>query len=204
MPASVAAALHIYNERVANAIGGNGFRTYEEIIRDLGFAISYGYNADGSLWTNFNIGVEIGTPWYQRGALWDLGNFSTGVTDEFTFGLTRAYRNWRGWESDADETSSAYNGGGWAGFAASFLVPGDGELNALSKAARFGADERALIDLAKAAKRTGIGRQEAQTLLNWAKEYGLPFRGPEAHPGRGFGSNPHIHIGPVNHIPVKL
>ena len=53
-----------YNERVANAQAGNGFRTYEEIIRDLNFDISYGYNADGSFWTYFNIGVTIGDPYH--------------------------------------------------------------------------------------------------------------------------------------------
>jgi hypothetical protein len=44
---------------------------------------------------------------------------------------------------------------------------------------------------------------EATTLKDWAKEYNLPFRGPEAHPGRGFGSKPHIHVGPVDHLQIK-
>ena len=26
----------------------------------------------------------------------------------------------------------------------------------------------------------------------------------EAHPNRGFGSNPHIHLGPVKHLPILL
>jgi hypothetical protein len=44
---------------------------------------------------------------------------------------------------------------------------------------------------------------EADILRQWAAETGLPFRGPEVHPGRPFGQFPHIHLGPINHIPVK-
>lgn len=38
-----------------------------------------------------------------------------------------------------------------------------------------------------------------------ARKAGLPARGPEVHPNRpGPASNqPHIHVGPVNHIPVR-
>lgn len=35
------------------------------------------------------------------------------------------------------------------------------------------------------------------------KEAGVPVRGPESHPGRPMGQQEHIHVGPVNHIPVK-
>lgn len=65
-------------------------------------------------------------------------------------------------------------------------------------------DQDAVIQLAKdAKKRGGVTTDEANTLKDWAEEYNLPSRGPEAHPGRGFGSNPHIHVGPVNHLPIK-
>ncbi len=65
-------------------------------------------------------------------------------------------------------------------------------------------DQDAVIQLAKGAKkRGGVTVDEATTLKDWAKEYSLPFRGPEAHPGRGFGSKPHIHVGPVNHLQIK-
>lgn len=40
-------------------------------------------------------------------------------------------------------------------------------------------------------------------LKKWAGEYGVRFRGPEAHPGRKFGARPHIHVGPVDHIPIN-
>jgi hypothetical protein len=42
-------------------------------------------------------------------------------------------------------------------------------------------------------------------LVEWGKEVGLGrnARGPESHPTRKFGKEEHIHIGPVNHLPVK-
>jgi hypothetical protein len=68
---------------------------------------------------------------------------------------------------------------------------------------RFNGNQGALISLAKDSKnRGGVSRQEADILIGWAKEYGLPWRGPEVHPRRKF-NEPHIHIGPINHIPVK-
>jgi RHS repeat-associated protein len=63
-------------------------------------------------------------------------------------------------------------------------------------------DQDALIKIAKRAKRTGVSPEEAEILREWAEELEVPFRGPESHPGRGFGSLPHIRVGPINHIPV--
>jgi RHS repeat-associated protein len=72
------------------------------------------------------------------------------------------------------------------------------------KLLRFTEDEQALVALAKEAKKLGgVTAEEAKILGGWAKEYGMPFRGPEVHPGRPFGQFPHIHVGPVNHIPVR-
>jgi RHS repeat-associated protein len=66
-------------------------------------------------------------------------------------------------------------------------------------------NQEAVIDLAKDAKnKGGVNPADAQTLLDWAKEYKVkPVRGPESHPNRPHGKTPHIHVGPVNHIPVK-
>src|ERR1700720_837694 len=47
-----------YSQRVSNAIGGNGFLTNEEV--DVIFSIHYGYNEDGTLWTDFRIRVDVG------------------------------------------------------------------------------------------------------------------------------------------------
>lgn len=52
-------------------------------------------------------------------------------------------------------------------------------------------------------RKGGVTREDAAALDRWAKEYDVPFSGPEAHPGRGFGSKLHIRVGPKNHIPVK-
>ena len=66
-------------------------------------------------------------------------------------------------------------------------------------------DQQALVELAKdAAKAGGVSLEDAETLLNWAEEYNLPAHGPEVHINRpGKASNvPHIHIGPVQHLPI--
>jgi len=82
------------------------------------------------------------------------------------------------------------------------FVPGG--VGAVIQSARFSDDAAALVDLAKEAERTGgVSPADAETLLKWADEVGLSSRGPEVHPGRPYGQNPHIHIGPVGHIPVK-
>lgn len=69
-------------------------------------------------------------------------------------------------------------------------------------------DQQAVVDLAKdAEKRRGsVTNEEADTLVEWGKEVGFDeeiARGPESHPDRKFGKYKHIHIGPVNHLPVK-
>ncbi len=63
-------------------------------------------------------------------------------------------------------------------------------------------DQDALIKIAKEAKRNGLSPEDAEVLREWADEYDVPFRGPEEHPGRPVGSQPHIHVGSQNHIPV--
>jgi RHS repeat-associated protein len=67
---------------------------------------------------------------------------------------------------------------------------------------RFTPDQSALIDLAKQAKRSGVTKEQADTLKDWAKELGIYTRGPEIHPERDLDF-PHMHIGPINHIPVE-
>jgi hypothetical protein len=68
---------------------------------------------------------------------------------------------------------------------------------------KFTADQGALVALAKdAVQRRGVDLADVPVLQEWAEELGLSFRGIESHPGRPFGQFPHIHIGPVNHIPL--
>jgi hypothetical protein len=68
----------------------------------------------------------------------------------------------------------------------------------------FSLDQDALVQLAKAAKRSGLSTIDAQTLLDWAEEYGLDSKGGYIHTHDWAGMTPHIHIGPVDHIPVSL
>jgi hypothetical protein len=71
------------------------------------------------------------------------------------------------------------------------------------KGARFTPDQEALVALGKEARRRGVTLPEARILKEWARELGIPFRGPEAHPTRSFGRKLHIHLGPINHILVR-
>lgn len=66
-------------------------------------------------------------------------------------------------------------------------------------------DQQALIQLAKDAKRRGgLPQDEANTLADWADEFGLPGHGPMTHPRPGWsGTNIHINIGPIKHILVR-
>ena len=68
---------------------------------------------------------------------------------------------------------------------------------------RFTPNQQTLVELAKDAQRKGVDKETANILLNWADEVKLLRRGPEIHPGRNYGSQPHIHIGPIDHIIVK-
>ncbi len=68
---------------------------------------------------------------------------------------------------------------------------------------RFDPNQQVVIDFAKEAQRKGITSEDAQTLLKWADEYGIDSRGPEIHSRRPYGKNPHIHIGPIDHIFIK-
>ncbi|HMG72326.1 MAG TPA: RHS repeat-associated core domain-containing protein, partial [Pyrinomonadaceae bacterium] len=63
LPAGVRGLMHIYNERLGNAMAGNGFMTNAELTRQ--FLIYYGYSEDGSLWTRFSISVDVGGSGYR-------------------------------------------------------------------------------------------------------------------------------------------
>ncbi len=69
---------------------------------------------------------------------------------------------------------------------------------------RFNPNQQAVVDLAKRAnERGGLNKCEAEQLRKWASEYGINFGGPEVHPNSPIGQEPHFHIGPINHIPLK-
>lgn len=56
----------------------------------------------------------------------------------------------------------------------------------------------ALLELAKEAKKNGgVDAEDAKTIMEWAKEYDVPFHGPERHLNRPqlSSQNWHFHIG---------
>jgi RHS repeat-associated protein len=109
-----------------------------------------------------------------------------------------------GTASGCGDTAGVWaNGGEVVLLMAIAAVPGGAEEEAALRAT-FNADQRALVALAKEAKQTGgTSLENALTLTWWAGEYKVvPARGIEVHPNRPF-SDPHIRIGPVNHIPIK-
>jgi hypothetical protein len=62
--------------------------------------------------------------------------------------------------------------------------------------------------MAQRDKKTGMTESDMQAYKDLNDELPDPFpagqvRGPETHPGRGHGSKPHGHVGPVDHIPIK-
>ena len=86
---------------------------------------------------------------------------------------------------------------------------GDGVLvhNACGSGNRHTPDQEALVDLAQDAQKRGVSRENAETLVKWAEEYGFkPLIHWEGHAGgtNAVTQGPHFRIGPVNHIPIKL
>jgi uncharacterized protein RhaS with RHS repeats len=73
---------------------------------------------------------------------------------------------------------------------------------AIVKGARHSDDAAALVKLAKRAKQTGVSPEDANTLLNWADEYGVTPAHNHIGTDHWVGGD-HIRIGPVNHIPIK-
>jgi RHS repeat-associated protein len=67
-------------------------------------------------------------------------------------------------------------------------------------------DQDAVIQMAKEGKATGgITASEAENLKGFAKEAGVKTEGPHSHSKRPAPTSKakHMHVGPVNHIPVK-
>jgi hypothetical protein len=84
-------------------------------------------------------------------------------------------------------------GGGAGGCAAGGCLRGAGEFNA---------NQRALIELAKEARRTGVDLEDARTLLQWAEKYGVQPALDHTVPPLHWRGRPHIRVGPINHIRV--
>jgi len=67
---------------------------------------------------------------------------------------------------------------------------------------RHNRDQSALHELAERAQRTGITTENAETLLEWAKEYRMEPALDHMNADHWI-RGPHVRIGTVNHIPVR-
>jgi hypothetical protein len=73
----------------------------------------------------------------------------------------------------------------------------------------FSKEKQALVDMAKADRRKGMASGDMQAYKDLNKGLPDPFptnkvRGPEAHPtGAPHSQQPHGHVGPVDHIPIR-
>ena len=170
-----------------------------------GDANLYGYVLSDPV--NFFDADGLESDWVQ-----DAGDWASGFGDTITLSGTEKVREAIGVDDAVNKCSVFYQYGGYGGeistipFAAAKGAKGaQAASNFADDAKRFTPDQDALVQLAKDAKqRGGVTSEEGNILKEWAAEYGLrPARGPEAHPGRGFGSKPHYRIGPVNHLPLK-
>ena len=176
------------------------FLTRDPLVDETGEPYAY---ADGD---------PIGKVDPTGNSAWDrIGTRFVGAVDRMTFGATGAVRDRLGLNGGLDKCSFDYRAAqgvmgvamGGAEFVSSFAGFGMMRLAArgVQNARRYTPDQNALIQLAKEAKRRGgLTEREGDILRQWGQEYGVPVRGPEAHRGRGFGSKPHYHVGPVQHI----
>jgi len=81
-------------------------------------------------------------------------------------------------------------------------------LNSPKNSKRFSDEKQALVDMAKKDKKTGMTSDDMRAYKDLNKDLSDPFptnkvRGPEVHSNRPHGKQPHGHVGPVDHIPIK-
>jgi len=72
---------------------------------------------------------------------------------------------------------------------------------------RFSEDKQALVDMAKQDQKSGMKKKDMDAYKELNRQLKDPFpsnkvRGPETHPERPHGKEPHGHVGPVDHIPI--
>jgi len=141
----------------------------------------------------FQGGAQIG---YGIGNVID-GNYLAGA-GQIAGGSLSAYGSYAGLNSMMKTVSSAAPAAASYGTATQSSSP----VSQAAPAARYSADQSALIDLAWEAKKLNISPANAQTLLNWGNEYNLVPTLNHTIPPLHWNNTPHIRIGPVNHIKV--
>ncbi|MGB7070434.1 MAG: RHS repeat-associated core domain-containing protein [Pyrinomonadaceae bacterium] len=133
-------SLHL--ERISNSQAGKGFITNSEAETQaaaLMFDIFYLLFDDGSLWTNFSIGVKTPAPlaWHQKGIVGDIGDWSWNAGNNLTNGLVEYVdRNFHGMD-DAEvarlKNSSAGRGGDNVATILGVALPGPGKVKAIAR-----------------------------------------------------------------------
>jgi RHS repeat-associated protein len=116
--------------------------------------------------------------------------------------LTEGFDN-RWLDGTTQESGGTIGGGGWQSFLprAREIVDSQTVGQGMYAMARHTPDQEAVVALAKAAQRTGIGNAAAQSLMTWAREFGLVAR-DDIGTTHWVGGD-HIHVGGVDHIPVS-
>ena len=87
-------------------------------------------------------------------------------------------------------------------------IAGDAIAKGIKSGKMFSSEKQALVEMAKQDLKTGMTSSDIQAYKELNADLPDPFpsnkvRGPESHPNRPYGKEPHAHVGPVNHIPIK-
>jgi RHS repeat-associated protein len=77
--------------------------------------------------------------------------------------------------------------------------PADGRYTAQ----KFTPNQQIIVQWAKEYQNSGVDQDDAEALVDLGNQAGLPCRGPEQHPNRPRGKDPHIHVGPIPHIFIR-
>ncbi|MGV8039483.1 MAG: RHS repeat-associated core domain-containing protein [Thermoanaerobaculaceae bacterium] len=144
---------------------------------------------------------SLGTPEYASEVLGRAGLIASPVATAAEHGA-RGVDFLTGWVSATDALVLDQDGR-MAGFLVLLaLIPGPlDNIGGAAVSRAFNAQQRALLELAERAAKTGVSRQEAAILLRWARQYDVRALGHSRTTHWKGGS--HIGIGPYRHIKVR-
>jgi len=171
---------------------GDTTSTNNELTSDGTY--DYTYDADGNLFTQTDIatGTTINYTWDYHNRLSEVTyKNASGTTTETIQYTYNAY--------DQRISQTITNGSGDVTLQENYIYDGANLLMVLNGSGS-----------AKSDARTGITEDDMQAYKDLNQELPDPFpedtvRGPESHPGRQspVSQQPHGHVGPVGHIPIR-